>query len=135
MSSPEDLPVDGHLVFFLKSDVPADFPRDEKVEVAAADESFHTTLALSDGSLMLEDSHTAEASLDPLARFGSSAFGPGANTSYLRRRRCRRMGSPGYAGARSWIEGAAMPAHNGEALHVERDRSFSGHVDCGHADI
>jgi hypothetical protein len=81
MSSPDDLPVDGsqnggHLVFFLKSDVPADFPRDEKVEVAAADQSFHTTLALSDGSLMLEDSHTAEASLDPLARFGSSAFGP-----------------------------------------------------------
>jgi hypothetical protein len=91
MSSPDDLPVDGsqnggsqsggsqnggHLVFFLKSDVPADFPRDEKVEVAAADQSFHTTLGLSDGSLMLEDSHTAEASLDPLARFGSSAFGP-----------------------------------------------------------
>ena len=76
MGSPDDLPVDGHLVFFLKSDVPADFPRDEKVEVAAADASFHTMLALSDGGLMLEDAHTAEASLDPLARFGSSAFGP-----------------------------------------------------------
>ena len=76
MSSPADLPVDGRLVFFLKSDVPADFPRDEKIEVAAADSSFHTTLALSDGSLMLEDAHTAEASLEPLARFGSSAFGP-----------------------------------------------------------
>jgi len=75
MSRPEDLPVDGRLVFFLKSDVPADFPRDEKVEVAAADSSFHTTLALSDG-LMLEDAHTAMANLDPLARFGSSAFGP-----------------------------------------------------------
>ena len=76
MSSPADLPVDGRLVFFLKSDVPPDFPRDEKIEVAAADSSFHTTLALSDGSLMLEDAHTAEASLEPLARFGSSAFGP-----------------------------------------------------------
>ena len=76
MSRPDDLPVDGRLVFFLKSDVPADFPRDEKVEVAAADSSFHTTLALSDGSLMLEDAHTAEANLEPLARFGSSAFGP-----------------------------------------------------------
>ncbi len=76
MSSPSDLPVDGRLVFFLKSDVPADFPRDEKIEVAAADSSFHTTLALSDGSLMLEDAHTAEATLEPLARFGSSAFGP-----------------------------------------------------------
>jgi hypothetical protein len=75
MSRPEDLPVDGRLVFFLKSDVPTDFPRDEKVEVAAADSSFHTTLALSDG-LMLEDAHTAMANLDPLARFGSSAFGP-----------------------------------------------------------
>ncbi|HVN94518.1 MAG TPA: hypothetical protein VMT38_12525 [Terracidiphilus sp.] len=76
MSSPTDLPVDGRLVFFLKSDVPAEFPRDEKIEVAAADSSFHTVLALSDGSLMLEDAHTAEASLEPLARFGSSAFGP-----------------------------------------------------------
>ena len=76
MSSPDDLPVDGRLVFFLKSDVPPDFPRDEKIEVAAADSSFHTTLAMSDGSLMLEDAHTAEASLEPLARFGSSAFGP-----------------------------------------------------------
>jgi hypothetical protein len=76
ISSPGDLPVDSRLVFFLKSDVPADFPRDEKIEVAAADSSFHTTLALSDGSLMLEDAHTAEASLEPLARFGSSAFGP-----------------------------------------------------------
>ncbi len=75
MSRPDDLPVDGRLVFFLKSDVPADFPRDEKVEVAAADSSFHTTLALSDG-LMLEDAHTAMANLEPLARFGSSAFGP-----------------------------------------------------------
>lgn len=76
MSSPADLPVDGRLVFFIKSDVPPDFPRDEKIEVAAADSSFRTTLALSDGSLMLEDAHTAEASLEPLARFGSSAFGP-----------------------------------------------------------
>jgi hypothetical protein len=76
MSRPDDLPVDGRLVFFLKSDVPAEFPRDEKVEVAAADSSFDTTLALSDGSLMLEDAHTAVANLEPLARFGSSAFGP-----------------------------------------------------------
>jgi hypothetical protein len=76
MSRPNDLPVDGRLVFFLKSEVPAEFPRDEKVEVAAADSSFDTTLALSDGSLMLEDAHTAVANLEPLARFGSSAFGP-----------------------------------------------------------
>ncbi len=76
LGSPDDLPVEGKLVFFLKSIVPAAFPRDEKVELAAADGGFHTTLALSDGSLMLESADTAEASIEPLARFGSSAFGP-----------------------------------------------------------
>jgi hypothetical protein len=76
LGSADDLPVAGRLVFFLKSVVPQDFPRDEKVEVAAADSSFHTMLTLSDGSLMLEDAHTAVGSLDPLARFGASAFGP-----------------------------------------------------------
>ena len=33
-------------------------------------------LSLADGSLMLEDAKTAVGTLDPLARFGSSAFGP-----------------------------------------------------------
>ncbi len=76
LASPDDLPVDGRLVFFLKSVVPEEFPRDEKVEVAAGDSSFHTTLSLTDGSLMLEDARTAVGSLEPLKRFGASAFGP-----------------------------------------------------------
>ncbi|MGB6719967.1 MAG: hypothetical protein WBE72_04165, partial [Terracidiphilus sp.] len=74
--SPDDLPVDERLVFFLKSSSPAYFPRDEKVEVAADDSSFHTTLDLSDGSLMLEDAKTAVGSVEPFTRFGASAFGP-----------------------------------------------------------
>jgi len=74
--SPDDLPVDSHLVFFLKSTSPASFPRTEKVEVAAEDSSFHTVLDLADGSLMLEDAKTAVGTVDPLTRFGSSAFGP-----------------------------------------------------------
>ncbi len=76
LGSPDDLPVDARLVFFLKSNVPAAFPRDEKVEVAAADTSFHTLLSLNDGSLMLEDAGTAMGSVEPRTRFGSSAFGP-----------------------------------------------------------
>jgi hypothetical protein len=76
LGSPDDLPVGGRLVFFLKSNVPASFPRDEKVEVAAGDGSFRTVLTLADGSLMLEDAKTAMGSVEPLARFGSSAFGP-----------------------------------------------------------
>ncbi|MFP5276793.1 MAG: hypothetical protein ACLGPM_06740 [Acidobacteriota bacterium] len=74
--SPDDLPVDGRLVFFLKSNVPASFPRDEKIELAAADSSFHTMLGLTDGSLLLADTTTAEAALQPRTRFGFSAFGP-----------------------------------------------------------
>ncbi len=76
LGSPDDLPVDGRLVFFIKSTTPARFPRSEKIELAAADTSFDTMLELSDGSLMLEDAKTAEGSVQPLARFGFSAFGP-----------------------------------------------------------
>lgn len=76
LGSPDDLPLTSRLVFFLKSVVPQKFPRNQDVEVAAADGSFHTTLSLSDGSLMLEDARTALGSVEPLARFGSSAFGP-----------------------------------------------------------
>jgi cell division septation protein DedD len=76
LGSPDDLPLDGRLVFFLKSTVPGKFARDEKVELAAADGSFNTELSLADGGLMLEDASTAMAHLEPLKRFGASAFGP-----------------------------------------------------------
>lgn len=76
LGSPDDLPVQGRLVFFLKSTMPPDFSRDEKVEVAAVDGSFHTILDFSHGGLLLEDASTAMASLDPLKSFGESAFGP-----------------------------------------------------------
>jgi hypothetical protein len=76
----DDLPLQRKLVFFLKSRVPSAFPRTEKVEIAAADGSFSTTLSLADrgadGGMMLEDAHTAVVTIDPLARFGASAFGP-----------------------------------------------------------
>jgi hypothetical protein len=76
LGNPDDLPLEGRLVFFLKSRVPANFPRDERIEVAAVDGSFRTVLSLADSSLILEDSKTALAVMAPLTRFGSSAFGP-----------------------------------------------------------
>jgi len=76
LGSPDDLPLQRKLVFFLRSRVPASFARTEKVEIAAVDGSFGTTLSLADGSLMLEDAKTAVAVVDPMARFGASAFGP-----------------------------------------------------------
>jgi hypothetical protein len=76
LGSADDLPIDGSLVFFVKSRVPANFPRNERVEVAAVDGSFQTVLSLADSSMMLEDAKTAIATVDPLKRFGASAFGP-----------------------------------------------------------
>jgi hypothetical protein len=76
LGSLDDLPSNNRLVFFLRSRVPASFPRNEKAEVAAVDGSFRTVLSLADGGLMLEDAKTAVGTLDPLERFGSSAFGP-----------------------------------------------------------
>jgi hypothetical protein len=74
--SQDDLPAEKRLLFFLKSKVPMSFPRDEKIEVSAVDGSFHTALSLADGSLMLEDANTALGVVEPLAKFGPSAFGP-----------------------------------------------------------
>jgi hypothetical protein len=92
LGSPDDLPVERRLVFFLRSKEPESFPRDERVEVSAADGSFRTVLGLADGSLMLEDAKTALGVVEPLARFGSSAFGP---------LRARALSADGVAG--DWL--------------------------------
>jgi hypothetical protein len=76
LANQDDLPQDGRLLFFLKSEEPATFPPGEKVEVATADESFHTTLSQADATLTLQDPHTLLAMLDPLKSFGPAAFGP-----------------------------------------------------------
>lgn len=76
LGSQDDIPLEGKLVFFLRSKVPAAFPRTEKVEVAGVDGSFSATLSLADGSLLLEDAKTAVGTLEPLKSFGPSAFGP-----------------------------------------------------------
>ncbi len=75
LGNENDLPQYGRLTFFLKSVAPAEFSRDEKIEVAAADGGFDTTLSLSDATLTLQDSHTVLAVLDPAKAFGPSAFG------------------------------------------------------------
>jgi hypothetical protein len=87
--SADDLSVSSKFVFFIKSLVPQKFPRNQDVEVAAEDGSFRTVLSLTDGSLVLEDARTALGVVDPLARFGPSAFGP------LRARAVSADGVPG----------------------------------------
>jgi hypothetical protein len=76
LGSADDLPQDGQMTFFLKTETPANFPRGEKIEVATEDGSASTMLSLTEGTMVLQDSHTALATLRPLKSFGASVFGP-----------------------------------------------------------
>jgi hypothetical protein len=76
LGNQDELPLEGRLLFFVKSEVPEKFPRTEKIEVATADNAFNTVLSVADGSLVLQDAQSVMASLDPLKSFGPSAFGP-----------------------------------------------------------
>ncbi|HEY7351550.1 MAG TPA: hypothetical protein VH596_02170 [Terriglobales bacterium] len=76
LGNPDELPQDGRLNFFLKTQSPEVFPPTEKVEVATEDESFHVLLSEKDGNLTLQDAKTIFAVLDPMKLLGPSAFGP-----------------------------------------------------------
>ncbi len=76
LGSQEELPQDGRLNFFLKTQFPESFPPSEKIEVATADESFRVLLSFKDGNLTMQDSKTVLAILDPMKLLGPSAFGP-----------------------------------------------------------
>src|SRR6201994_1334645 len=74
LASQDELPEHATLTFFVQA--PESFPRDQKIEVASADNSFSTTLHVGEGGIVLQDSKTALATLDPAKAFGASAFGP-----------------------------------------------------------
>ena len=70
----DEIPLHGKLTFVVT--MKEVFPRGQEVEVATANGAVKTTLSLVDNNLMLQDDHTAVATLDPLKAFGQSAFGP-----------------------------------------------------------
>jgi hypothetical protein len=76
LAGQDELPQNSKLVFSLKTQSPAAFTHEEKIEVATADGAYSTTLNMGDGTLVLQDAKTALATLDPSKAFGSSAFGP-----------------------------------------------------------
>ncbi len=73
LSDAGDIPLDGTLTFVVQTRT--NFPRTEKIQVATADGALSTELSLRDNSLVLQDEHTAVASLNLLRAFGRSAFG------------------------------------------------------------
>lgn len=76
LGSSEELPQEGRLNFFLKTQEPETFPSNERIEVATADESFRVMLSFKDGNLTLQDAKTVFGVLDPMKLLGPSAFGP-----------------------------------------------------------
>jgi hypothetical protein len=76
LGNSDELPQDAHLSFFLKTQVPENFPPTERIEVATSDESFRVLLSFKDGNLTMQDSKTVYAVLDPMKLLGPSAFGP-----------------------------------------------------------
>jgi len=69
----DDILLEGKLTFVVQTKDA--FPRTQTIEVATADGSVHTVLSLATNNLVLQDDHTAVATLDPLKAFGQSAFG------------------------------------------------------------
>jgi hypothetical protein len=76
LADQSELPLDGQLSFAIKTDQPAAFPRNEKVEIATADDAFKVFLSTQDGSLTLQDPQTVVGQFNPAKSFGPSAFGP-----------------------------------------------------------
>jgi hypothetical protein len=60
-----ELPLDARLSFSVRTEIPATFPRTEKIEIATVDYSFHAMLGIEDGGLVLQDPQTAVGQFDP----------------------------------------------------------------------
>jgi hypothetical protein len=73
LGAKDDIPLEGKLTFVVQTKEA--FPRTQTVEVATADGAVKTSLSLANNDLVLQDEHTAVATLDPLKAFGQSAFG------------------------------------------------------------
>src|SRR5262249_62421670 len=70
------LPQDGKITFFVKSELPEKFARDEKIEVASEDESFRATLGVAEGNLGMQEAAPGMAGLGAGEACGPSAVVP-----------------------------------------------------------
>jgi hypothetical protein len=76
LANQDELPHDAKLTFSLRTQSPAAFGNDEKIEVATLSNSSSATLSFDNGGITLEDAQVAVATLDPARSLGPSAFGP-----------------------------------------------------------
>jgi len=73
--NPDELSQDGKLSFYLKTEIPEHFPHNEKIEVATLDGAYDATLSLADGNLILQDSSSVLAVVEPAKAASTGAFG------------------------------------------------------------
>ena len=73
LGAKDEIPLRSTLTFVVQTKNV--FPRSQTVEVGTLDDAVHTSLSLANDTLVLQDEHTAIATLDPLKAFGQSAFG------------------------------------------------------------
>jgi hypothetical protein len=73
LNSQRDIALHGILHFVVQSD--GIFPRGQVLELSTAHGAVHTSISLSSGELILQDDHTAVATVDLDKAFGESAFG------------------------------------------------------------
>jgi hypothetical protein len=76
LASQDELPQDAKLTFSIRAQSPATFTYDEKIEIAAVNQSSTAILSFDNGGITLVDAHVAVATLDPAKAFGPSAYGP-----------------------------------------------------------
>jgi hypothetical protein len=76
LTDQDELPHDAKLTFSLRTQSPAAFAYDEKIEVATLSKSSSAILSFDNGAITLEDAQVAVATLDPARSLGPSAFGP-----------------------------------------------------------
>jgi hypothetical protein len=75
LASQDELPQNSTLTFSLKAQSPLAFSHADQIEVATEDGSYTTLLNMADGTVVLQDTKTALATLVPSKAFGGSAFG------------------------------------------------------------
>ena len=124
LGSDDELPQDGRLNFFLKTQVPETFPSTEKIEVATGDESFRVLLSFKDGNLTLQDSKTVFAVLDPMKLLGPSAFGRSQVPPGHSRRHRRRLAATGPSGSHSHAQRNSLRVRSRKAVHPQRRQTF-----------
>jgi hypothetical protein len=76
LANQDEVPQDARLTFSVRTQSPAAFTYDEKIEVAPVNRSSSTVLSFDDGGITLQDAQVAVATLDPARALGPSSFGP-----------------------------------------------------------